>query len=477
MTNKNTVLIVDDEPDIRELLEITLIRMGLNCVCAANTKEALELLRNNTYKLCLTDMNLGDGTGIEVIEFIQEHSPNTPVAMITAYGNTETAITAMKAGAFDYVAKPIDLPKLRALINSAIKIEESQQQEEAIRSFSSRMLGSSEAISTLRSKIMKLSRSLAPVFINGESGSGKELVARMIHQQGPRAAKPFIAVNCGAIPSELMESEFFGHEKGSFTGATESKEGLFRAAEGGTLFLDEVADLPKDMQVKLLRAIQEKAIRPVGANKEIDVDIRILSATHKNLVEEVANGSFRQDLFYRINVIELQVPSLRERPEDLVELCQHFLDKLSDRYGMPKPEISTAALNKLRSYHFPGNVRELENILERAFTLCENDCIDADDLLLKAANLESQASPSLDTALSAIEPEASATTVVNNADNPMGIDFNLAVGNFDDYMLSIEKQILQEALEKTRWNKTAAAELLGISFRTMRYKLKKLEID
>ena len=457
MSPKNTVLIVDDEPDIRELLEITLIRMGLNCVCAANVQEALHLLKDHTYKLCLTDMNLGDGTGIEVIEFIQQHSANTPVAMITAYGNTETAIAAMKAGAFDYVAKPIDLPKLRTLINSAVKIEESQQKEESLTSSGSRLLGSGQAIKQLRDKIMKLSRSLAPVFINGESGSGKELVARMIHQQGSRAAKPFIAVNCGAIPSELMESEFFGHEKGSFTGATESKLGLFRSAEGGTLFLDEVADLPKDMQVKLLRAIQEKAIRPVGGSQEIDVDVRILSATHKNLSEEVANGSFRQDLFYRINVIELQVPSLRERPDDLPELCEHFLTKLGERYEYPKPKLSAKALEKLQAYHFPGNVRELENILERAFTLCENNCIDASDLVLGR--------------------ETPSTTLSDGHSSADNIDFEHAVGNLEGYLQNIEKQLLEQALERTRWNKTAAADLLGVTFRTLRYKLKKLGID
>lgn len=446
------ILIVDDEPDIRELLEITLLRMGLDCITAASVDETRHALKQHAFRLCLTDMNLGDGTGIEVIEHIQQKYPHIPVAMITAYSNMETAITAMKAGAFDYVAKPIDLPKLRALVQSALKIQ--QGENTTSQTATSRLLGQSEALQSLRINIDKLARSLAPVFIHGESGSGKELVARMIHQQSARASQPFIAVNCGAIPSELMESEFFGHEKGSFTGANEKKAGLFKAAEGGTLFLDEVADLPKDMQVKLLRAIQEKSIRPIGANHEIPVDIRILSATHKDLGQEVTNGSFRQDLFYRINVIELKVPSLRERPGDIEELCTFILQKLSDRYEIPKASITKEALDKLKRYDFPGNVRELENILERAFTLCGDSSIQADDLHL---------------------PQS--TTHGNALANNNMWHLEQAIGDFDGMLERIEQDILTQAMEHTRWNKTAAAELLGISFRTMRYKLKKFNID
>lgn len=450
--HKDNILIVDDEPDIRELLEITLLRMGLDCVTAASVSEAKSLLAKHTFRLCLTDMNLGDGTGLEVIEYIQEKAPQTPVAMITAYSNTDTAISAMKAGAFDYVAKPIDLPKLRALIQSALKV---QQNDDLIQDTSNnKILGSSDAIESLRHHILKLSRSLAPVLIHGGSGSGKELVARMIHQQSARAAQPFIAVNCGAIPTELMESEFFGYEKGSFTGATDKKIGLFKAAEGGTLLLDEVADLPKDMQVKLLRAIQEKSIRPIGSNKEIPVDVRILSATHKNLADEVLNGSFRQDLFYRINVIELKVPSLKERPDDIGLLSEHILHKLSERYELTPVALSSSAIEKLQSYHFPGNVRELENILERAFTLCENDIIQAQDLQLS-------------TDLIALGQDTQQNT----------IHLAHALGRFEDYIADIEKDILQQALTKTLGNKTAAAEILGITFRAMRYKLKKYMID
>lgn len=452
------ILIVDDEPDIRELLEITLMRMGLDCVTTASAEQARQALKQDTFKLCLTDMNLGDSTGIDVINHIQSHYPDLPVAMITAYGNMETAIDAMKAGAFDYVAKPVDLPKLRALVQAALKMQDTFDHQAAMAGGNGKLLGHSEALQSLRIKISKLARSLAPVFIHGESGSGKELVARMIHQQSARTSQPFIAVNCGAIPSELMESEFFGHEKGSFTGANEKKHGLFKAAEGGTLFLDEVADLPRDMQVKLLRAIQEKSIRPVGANQEISVDVRILSATHKNLAQEVANGSFRQDLFYRINVIELKVPSLRERPEDIDELCDYFLQKLAERYQHPAARLSKEARKKLLHYSFPGNVRELENILERAFTLCENETIDAADLQLGN-------SPAVE---------------INQAQHGGGHapwQLDQAIGRYDAFLEDVEKDILSQALEQTRWNKTAAADLLGITFRTMRYKLKKLGID
>lgn len=451
MTQKN-ILIIDDEPDIRELLEITFSRMGHLTTSANSAKEGIFLLNgNNKYDLCLTDMNLGDGNGLDIIEHIQNTNPSLPVALITAYGNTETAITAMKAGAFDYLAKPIDLTKLRALLKNALKLESNNDNIQT----KTVLLGSSEKLIQLRETISKLARSLAPVFINGESGSGKEVVARMIHQQGPRSAKPFIAVNCGAIPSELMESEFFGHEKGSFTGASEKKEGLFKAAEGGTLFLDEVADLPKDMQVKLLRAIQEKSIRPVGANNEIAVDVRILSATHKNLANEVTQGSFRQDLFYRINVIELNVPSLRDRAEDIPELCEYFLAKISRRYDADSTKISNSALKKLHGYTFPGNVRELENILERSFTLCSNHTIEPQDLFLSTTVSDK-------------------STQANNEDI---INLHQAIGQFEEFMNTIEKRILENALESTRWNKTAAAELLGISFRTLRYKLQKLKIE
>lgn len=456
MTNTNTILIIDDEPDILELLEITLIRMGHNCLKANSYKQAIEQLESENIKLCLTDMNLNDsdGTGLNIIEYVQEHHSNIPIAMITAYGNTETAIDALKAGAFDYVSKPIDLPKLKSLIAAGLK---TTGQKPVTEGQHSKLLGNSKAMEQLRNTTAKLARSLAPVFINGESGSGKELVARTIHQQSPRSNAPFIAVNCGAIPSELMESEFFGHEKGSFTGANEKKIGLFQAAEGGTLFLDEVADLPTSMQVKLLRAIQEKSIRPIGSVKEIVTDIRILSATHKNLAQAVENNLFRQDLFYRINVIELTVPPLRERKEDIALLADYILNMLSQRYDSTLATLSDSARAELQAYDFPGNVRELENTLERALALCEDNIIENDDLQLEKSD--------------------TGETKQINQKSSEGISIQQAFGDLEGFLEDLEREAINSALEQTRWNKTAAAELLGISFRTIRYKIKKYNIE
>ena len=459
-----TALIVDDEPDIRELLEITLTRMGITTLTAPDLTSARKLLEQNTTHLCLTDMNLPDGNGIELVQWIQKHSPATPVAVITAYGNMDTAIESLKAGAFDFVSKPVELPRLRELVNSALKLAEPKADTEDTADEPGLLLGKSPEIRKLRNQTRKLARSQAPVFISGESGSGKELVARMIHLQGPRREGPFIAVNCGAIPSELMESEFFGHKKGSFTGAVENKDGLFRSANGGTLFLDEVADLPLAMQVKLLRAIQEKAVRPVGDTKEVPVDIRVLSATHKNLPELVQEGSFRQDLFYRINVIELAVPPLRERPDDIPLLSNHILQRIAREYECDPASLTPAAVERLRSYEFPGNVRELENVLERAFTLCDADQIDADDLHLG----------------NGVHHAASAAQII--AEGHAGGEDGIAAvpdGEIDleGYLEGIERQAIEKALEATRWNKTAAAKRLGISFRALRYRLKKLGME
>ncbi|MGO1502347.1 MAG: sigma-54-dependent transcriptional regulator [Marinobacter sp.] len=451
----HTALIVDDEPDIRDLLEITLTRMGIKTRTAPDLTSALNLLESYTPDLCLTDMNLPDGNGIELVQWIQKHRPATPAAVITAYGNMDTAIEALKAGAFDFVSKPVELSQLRELVNSALKLAQPDSNESEGTDEPGLLLGNSAQIKKLRNQTRKLARSQAPVFISGESGSGKELVARMIHLQGPRSDGPFVAVNCGAIPSELMESEFFGHKKGSFTGAVENKDGLFRSANGGTLFLDEVADLPLAMQVKLLRAIQEKAVRPVGDTKELPVDIRLLSATHKNLAELVQDGGFRQDLFYRINVIELAVPPLRDRTDDIALLANHILERIAREYECDKATLTKDAVNRLKEHDFPGNVRELENILERAFTLCDAEQISATDLhlgngLAGSGNAISDASPSL-------VPEG---------------DIDL-----EGYLESIERQAIDKALEATRWNKTAAAKKLGISFRALRYRLKKLGME
>ncbi|WP_328188550.1 sigma-54-dependent transcriptional regulator [Marinobacter sp. OP 3.4] len=458
----HTALIVDDEPDIRELLEITLVRMGIATRSAPDLATARELLEAEPAHLCLTDMNLPDGNGIDLVAWIQEHAPETPVAVITAYGNMDTAIEALKAGAFDFVSKPVELPRLRDLVQSALKLSEPEHQEQEPTDEPGLLLGDSREIRRLRSQTRKLARSQAPVFISGESGSGKELVARMIHLQGPRSDAPFVAVNCGAIPSELMESEFFGHRKGSFTGANENKDGLFRSANGGTLFLDEVADLPLAMQVKLLRAIQEKAVRPVGESREVEVDIRILSATHKNLPELVKDGSFRQDLFYRINVIELAVPPLRERPDDIPLLSTHILERIAKEYECPPAKLSKGALAYLRDYAFPGNVRELENILERAFTLCDAEVIDTDDLHIGTPPID------LPDGRPNSQSEDHNDTLPPVPDGEMDLE---------GYLETIERQAIEKALEATRWNKTAAAKRLGISFRALRYRLKKLGME
>ncbi|VXD02519.1 Type 4 fimbriae expression regulatory protein PilR [Pseudomonas sp. 8Z] len=445
--NRQRALIVDDEPDIRELLEITLGRMKLDTRSARNVKEAREWLAREPFDLCLTDMRLPDGTGLELVQHIQQRHPQVPVAMITAYGSLDTAINALKAGAFDFITKPVDLGRLRELVTTAMRLHTSEAQDTPV---DSRLLGDSPPMKALRKQIQKLARSQAPVYISGESGSGKELVARLIHEQGPRTERPFVPVNCGAIPSELMESEFFGHKKGSFTGAIEDKQGLFQAANGGTLFLDEVADLPLPMQVKLLRAIQEKAVRTVGGQQEVVVDVRILCATHKDLAAEVAADRFRQDLYYRLNVIELRVPPLRERREDIAHLAAVMLARLAADTGLSAAKLHPDALEKLKNYRFPGNVRELENMLERAYTLCDDDQIMPDDLRLADASGASQSSG-----------EASLAQI----------------DNLEDHLEDIERKLIMQALEETRWNRTAAAERLGLSFRSMRYRLKKLGID
>ncbi|WP_027330635.1 sigma-54-dependent transcriptional regulator [Marinimicrobium agarilyticum] len=455
--SQHRVLVIDDEPDIRELLSITLSRMGLEADSVEDLTQAKAQLANTAYDLCLTDMRLPDGNGLELVEHIQQHHPRLPVAVITAHGSIDLAIESMKAGAFDFVSKPVDLTALRKLVTSAIQ---SSQLPPMPLPGECPILGQSKAIQNLVASIQKLARSQAPVYISGESGVGKELVARSIHKLGPRSAGQFVAVNCGAIPRELMESEFFGYKKGSFTGAHQDKDGLFQAAEGGTLFLDEVADLPLDMQVKLLRAIQEKAIRPVGGQGEIKTDVRILCATHKALDKEVQEGRFRQDLFYRLNVIQLRVPPLRERREDIAMLARHSLEKMAKEVNFPTPQLSQAAMKRLCEYSFPGNVRELENILERAFTLCESTVIDKDDLHLPEHPV-SLDSPNEETT------ESYGDHADRCAEHP----------SLDHYLQEIEKDVLCKALEQAKWNKTQAAKNLGISFRSLRYRLQKLGLD
>ncbi len=448
MNKDYLALIIDDEPDIIELLEITLSRMGVSCRCAQNLNDARKLLAAGSFDLCLSDMRLPDGNGIDFVRHIQKYAPQVPVAMITAHGNMETAIEALKAGAFDFVSKPVDLKVLRNLVKSALKLTARPKSAPG----QSMLLGNSAVMEKTRQIISKLARSQAPVYISGPSGAGKELAARLIHEQGPRAEQLFVPVNCGAIPPELMESEFFGHKKGSFTGAASDKEGLFQAADGGTLFLDEVADLPLNMQVKLLRAIQEMAVRPVGSQTEVSVNVRILSATHKNLAQMVEAGNFRQDLYYRINVIELPMPCLHQRTEDIPLLVEHLLRKISSNWGTAHLRISKPALQALQGYAFPGNVRELENILERAMTLCDGKTIQVDDLQLPE-----------------FSSDFTETIIIDKSD---GMKQGL-----DPALNDQEREAIVKALEQTRYNKTAAAKLLGISFRALRYRIKKLGIE
>jgi two-component system response regulator PilR (NtrC family) len=436
------VLVIDDEPDIRELLALTLTRMGLMCDAMSSFEEGIDCIDRHDYFLVLTDMRLPDGDGYEIVKYIQKNRPQLPVAVITAYGNVEEAVNTLKAGAFDYVSKPVDLGMLKALVNTALHMHHNLPNHH-----DGMLFGDSVVMQELRKKIVKLARSQAPVYIHGPSGVGKELVARLIHADGPRCDKPFIPVNCGAIPGELMESEFFGHKKGSFTGAVADKQGLFIAAQGGTLFLDEIAELPLVMQVKLLRAIQEKAIKPVGEWSETPVDVRILSASNKNLLDEVHAGRFREELYYRINVIDLRVPTLQERASDIPLLAHHILQKLAKEQHREPVKLQKSCIQLLSAYSFPGNVRELENILERAMALCSGDTIEADDLLL---------------------PQANAQPI--KKDHVLNFDL-------DSSLQEHEKELILGVLEKTKWNRTAAARLLGVSFRTLRYRLKKLGID
>ncbi len=473
--SKQYALVIDDERDIRELLTLTLGRMDLLVETAATVAEARERLANRRYALCFTDMRLPDGSGQEIIALIAAQYVETPVAMITAYGNVDAAVDALKAGAFDFVSKPVDISVLRRLVQTALKLSEEKRSEQV--ASGSKLIGDSAPMNELRATIAKVARSQAPVYIAGESGVGKELVARLIHELGPRSSAPFVPVNCGAIPSELMESEFFGHKRGSFTGAQADKDGLFHAAQGGTLFLDEVAELPMHMQVKLLRVIQEKAVRPIGARAEIGVDVRILSATHKNLARLVELGSFRQDLFYRINVIELRVPPLRDRREDIPKLAGRVLERLGKDNGSAPARLEPEALRALLGYDFPGNVRELENILERAVALCENNTIGVEDLHLSTRERSASVAAETwaNTPTSAPPAYMEQRTPPPYAPEPPedeGFPGDLAAA-----VAETERAAIMKALEATRWNRTAAAKHLGLTLRQLRYRLEKLGIE
>ena len=452
MTQKLTCLIVDDEADIRELLVMTLERMDIDTFSASGLEEAKQLLKQHQYALCLTDMQMPDGSGLDLVNYISEFHAGLPVAVITAHASADNAVSALKAGAFDYLSKPISLKQLRPVIEFAIKLT---TQNNSSKTSTIEMLGESESMGYVRSMITKLARSQAPVYISGESGSGKELAAKLIHKNSSRAEGAFVAVNCGAIPENLMESEFFGYKKGSFTGASQDKEGLFQAASGGTLFLDEVADLPLPMQVKLLRAIQEKKVRMVGGTSEESVDVRIISATHKNLTEMMDAGLFRQDLYYRLNVIQLKIPALRERQEDIPLLANMLLVKVCASHNTEIPKIDNDALAYLAKLQFPGNVRELENMLERALAMSDGKTITIDDLGNENKYSTAQS----------LERDFKTTF----SDQATAL-------NLSDYLEDVERRAIISALNKTNNNKTAAAKLLGVSFRTLRYRLTKLDL-
>lgn len=468
------ILVVDDEEDLRELIGMTLLRMGLDYDGAASVSAARQLLTQQRYTLCLTDMKLTDASGLELVSYLQVAHPDLPVAVITAFGSAENAVAALKAGAFDYVSKPLAPDALRTLVQTGLKLAQAHaplevtEQNKTQAAQMALLVGDSAAMQSVRNTILKLTRSMAPVAINGESGCGKEMAARLIHSGSARSAQPFVAVNCGAIPENLMESEFFGYKKGAFTGADTERDGFFQAAHGGTLFLDEVADLPLSMQVKLLRVIQEKCVRKVGATQEDPVDVRVISATHQNLAQCVTQGKFRQDLFYRLNVIELRMPALRERPEDIPLLVHSIVERLQARGASAhaKVEVSQEALQALATYDFPGNVRELENILERALAFSSDGQILPEDLGLSA--LMQRFAPEVLGVAITTAPGASAITEVAL---PEVLPTDLAA-----YLEEVERQLIRRALGQTHDNRTAAAKLLGVSFRTLRYRIQRLGV-
>lgn len=458
------VLLVDDEEDLCLLMQMTLARMGIKTHLAYRVEQAKQLFTQFHYDACLTDLNLPDGSGLELVKHVSQTYPHTPIAVLTAYGNMDIAIAALKAGAFDFVSKPINQIHLDQLLKKALNQPKPEHEFGEITLENDLLIGRSPPIQNLRTAIKKIARSQAPVFVTGESGTGKEVVANLIHRLSNRSEGPFIAINCGAIPTELMESELFGHKKGSFTGAIQDKQGLILSAHGGSLFLDEIAELPLSMQVKLLRAVQEKKIRPVGSDQEIDVDFRVISASHQDLELLVRQGKFRQDLFFRIHVMDIMLPPLRERGGDILLLANHFIQKVCMEWGIPSKQLTTTAETYLLQQDFPGNVRELRNMIERAITLSDDECIDLTHLAppLRGSSVNSQITT---------KPVNDTSTAITQT-RP-----KLPMEGLERYLENIEKDILLNALDMTHWNRTLAAKKLGMTFRSLRYRLKKFGLD
>ncbi|WP_426455778.1 sigma-54-dependent transcriptional regulator [Acinetobacter sp. KB005] len=458
------VLLVDDEEDLCLLMQMTLARMGIKTHLAYRVEQAKQLFTQFHYDACLTDLNLPDGSGLELVKHVSQTYPHTPIAVLTAYGNMDIAIAALKAGAFDFVSKPINQIHLDQLLKKALNQPKPEHEFGEITLENDLLIGRSPPIQNLRTAIKKIARSQAPVFVTGESGTGKEVVANLIHRLSNRSEGPFIAINCGAIPTELMESELFGHKKGSFTGATQDKQGLILSAHGGSLFLDEIAELPLSMQVKLLRAVQEKKIRPVGSDQEIDVDFRVISASHQDLELLVRQGKFRQDLFFRIHVMDIMLPPLRERGGDILLLANHFIQKVCMEWGIPSKQLTTTAETYLLQQDFPGNVRELRNMIERAITLSDDECIDLTHLAppLRGSSVNSQIATK----------QVNDTSTAITQTRP-----KLPMEGLERYLENIEKDILLNALDMTHWNRTLAAKKLGMTFRSLRYRLKKFGLD
>ncbi|MEB5476768.1 sigma-54-dependent transcriptional regulator [Acinetobacter pollinis] len=471
--NNPKILFVDDEVDLCMLIQMSLKRIHIYCDIAHDVAQAKEKLSKHKYDACLTDLNLPDESGLELVKYVTDHYHDLPIAVLSAYGNMEIAIAALKAGAFDFLSKPINLESLKNLLEKAFSNKAAEQKLNSSDIEYKLLIGQSPVMNTLRDTLRKVAKTQAPVFIMGESGTGKEVIAKLVHLLSHRKESTFVPINCGAIPADLMESELFGYVKGSFTGATQNKVGLIQSADGGTLFLDEIAELPMNMQVKLLRAVQEKCIRPIGSDTEIPVDFRIISATHQNVEQLIQEGKFRQDLFFRLHVMDIQLPPLRERGADIILLAKHFLEKICTEWQIPTKEFTISAKDWLMKQRYTGNIRELRNIIERAITLSDGHAIS--DINLKSINIH-KPTPQVETPPQPISTPVISPTAYTDDSTQIEMQKVWADG-LEPYLEAIEKRILIETLNKTYWNRTQAAKKLNMSFRSLRYRLKKFGLD